>query len=71
LVNFHHCLYEFRESAAFIAFTDWDELMVVPQKSPQPPIGALFRALAGQHPDAGAFYYQRVAGRMADLGADC
>jgi hypothetical protein len=28
LVNFHDCLYEYRESAEFIAFPDWDELMV-------------------------------------------
>uniref|UniRef100_A0AC34F9I3 Glycosyltransferase family 92 protein n=1 Tax=Panagrolaimus sp. ES5 TaxID=591445 RepID=A0AC34F9I3_9BILA len=30
MTNSHMCLYEFKESAEFIAFTDWDDVLVGP-----------------------------------------
>ncbi|KAL3115580.1 hypothetical protein niasHT_014257 [Heterodera trifolii] len=33
LVNFHDCLYTFKESSAFIAFPDWDDLLLTPSPS--------------------------------------
>ncbi|KAL3124894.1 hypothetical protein niasHT_001787 [Heterodera trifolii] len=33
LINFHDCLYTFKESSAFIAFPDWDDLLLTPSPS--------------------------------------
>ncbi|KAE9546376.1 hypothetical protein FO519_010412, partial [Halicephalobus sp. NKZ332] len=31
MTNSHECLYEFKDSAEFIAFTDWDDVLISPK----------------------------------------
>ena len=67
LINFHDCLYEFRESTEFIIFPDWDELMIQPSAE-QRPLVNVFRALEAKYPRAASFIYQRVEGQISTLG---
>ncbi|KAI1697263.1 glycosyltransferase family 92 domain-containing protein [Ditylenchus destructor] len=64
LINFHDCLYEFRESAEFIAFPDWDELMVTPRLR---PVLSIFRDIVKEEPNVASFIYERMAGSMTKL----
>lgn len=65
IVNSHHCLYEFRESAEFILFNDWDELIVKVNSQPLPSI---FRELVERNRDTAALNYVRHAGYTKGLG---
>lgn len=51
------CLYEFRESAQFISFSDWDDLLVgdsFPHR-PLTPIPAILSNLSGAYPNSALF----------------
>lgn len=65
LVNFHECLYEFRESAEFIAFPDWDDLLMTPKFTPLPDI---LDKLKKEMPDTGVFIMKRYIGAVEKLG---
>jgi len=65
LVNFHDALYEFRYSADFIAFPDWDEFIVTADSSPLPNV---FSQLIQSNPSVAVFYYERSMGVMPSLG---
>jgi hypothetical protein len=73
LVNFHDCLYEFRESAEFIAFPDWDDLLLAGGAdknlgSSIRPLGQLLEELALQEPTVASFMYYRTSGYYKKLG---
>ncbi|KAH7718557.1 Protein F59C6.8 [Aphelenchoides avenae] len=57
LAVFQECLYEFRESAEFIAFPDWDDLLVTLRHN---SIVEAFRLSATMFPSAGAFVVKRT-----------
>ena len=64
LVNFHDCLYEFRENTEFIAFPDWDDLMQTPGFEPMPSV---FQRLASEMPNTAAFSISRYIGYALSL----
>jgi hypothetical protein len=65
LVNFQECLYEFKETTAFIGFPDWDDLLI--GSGPVPFAEELIR-FSGANPFAAAFLPKRFLGRIASLG---
>uniref|UniRef100_A0A914Q703 Glycosyltransferase family 92 protein n=1 Tax=Panagrolaimus davidi TaxID=227884 RepID=A0A914Q703_9BILA len=65
LTNSHQCLYEFKESAEFIAFTDWDDILIGPRINSgfgKFPDG--FRQLSLKHQFAAAFAIPRFQTNM-------
>jgi hypothetical protein len=64
-VNFQECLYEFRESADFVAFPDWDDLMMTPNFQPLP---SALNKLREKFPFSCAFTYPRYIGAIQTLG---
>lgn len=56
LAIYQECLYEFRESAEFIAFVDWDDFFVPLRQS---TLIAAFRRQARLYPNAGAYRVSR------------
>uniref|UniRef100_A0A915ED63 Glycosyltransferase family 92 protein n=1 Tax=Ditylenchus dipsaci TaxID=166011 RepID=A0A915ED63_9BILA len=64
LINFNDCLYEFRESADFIAFPDWDELIVTEQMK---PLANIFQEIVNEIPNAASFLFERTTGSMQKL----
>lgn len=70
VVNFQECLYEYRESAEFIAFPDWDDLLVAPEFRPLPAqLKTMVAELSGDDADnIGSFIIERHPGRMPTLG---
>ena len=57
LTNAHECLYEFKESAEFIAFTDWDDVLLGPMSGPFAP---RFQDLLNKYPLAASFSITRL-----------
>ena len=53
LVNFQDCLYEYRESADFIAFPDWDDFMFT--RSYSIPYSSVVDRYLGVHESLGNF----------------
>lgn len=72
LVNFHDCLYEFRESASFISFPDWDDLIFAGGADTNlkmvKPLASIFYKLKKQEPKAASFIFQRTGGYLKKLG---
>ncbi|KAI1709434.1 glycosyltransferase family 92 domain-containing protein [Ditylenchus destructor] len=64
VVNFQDCLYEFRESAEYIAFPDWDDLMATPGFKPLPGV---LKSLSERMPIVGSFVYARYTGAFESL----
>uniref|UniRef100_A0A915NU54 Glycosyltransferase family 92 protein n=1 Tax=Meloidogyne floridensis TaxID=298350 RepID=A0A915NU54_9BILA len=60
LVNFQDCLYEYRESADFIAFPDWDDFMFT--RSYSIPYSSVLNKLAYKHPKYVGFIVDRYLG---------
>lgn len=56
LAIYQECLYEYRESAEFIAFVDWDDFFVPLRHT---SLAAAFRRQAHLHPKAAAFRVSR------------
>uniref|UniRef100_A0A914Y4A0 Glycosyltransferase family 92 protein n=1 Tax=Panagrolaimus superbus TaxID=310955 RepID=A0A914Y4A0_9BILA len=64
MTNSHLCLYEFKESAEFIAFTDWDDILIGPRTNFGLNFGKFvdgFRQLSLSHPFAAAFSIPRFS----------
>uniref|UniRef100_A0AC35GGG0 Glycosyltransferase family 92 protein n=1 Tax=Panagrolaimus sp. PS1159 TaxID=55785 RepID=A0AC35GGG0_9BILA len=61
LTNSNLCLFEFRESAEFIAFTDWDDVLFVRQNSGKilPTFADTFRYISFLNPSVGGFSISR------------
>uniref|UniRef100_A0A914PIN2 Glycosyltransferase family 92 protein n=1 Tax=Panagrolaimus davidi TaxID=227884 RepID=A0A914PIN2_9BILA len=61
LTNSHLCLYEFRESAEFIAFTDWDDVLFVRQIFGKIPLtfAESFRKISFLNPSVASFSVSR------------
>uniref|UniRef100_A0A914YCA6 Glycosyltransferase family 92 protein n=1 Tax=Panagrolaimus superbus TaxID=310955 RepID=A0A914YCA6_9BILA len=60
MTNSHMCLYEFKESAEFIAFADWDDILVGPNFGQQQiAFAESFRKLSVAYPFAAAFSIPR------------
>ncbi|KAI1709436.1 glycosyltransferase family 92 domain-containing protein [Ditylenchus destructor] len=65
LVNFQDCLYEFRESTEFIAFPDWDDLIITHDFRPSFP---LMRQAAADNPKTASFLLSRYVAVFPTLG---
>uniref|UniRef100_A0AC35GAP6 Glycosyltransferase family 92 protein n=1 Tax=Panagrolaimus sp. PS1159 TaxID=55785 RepID=A0AC35GAP6_9BILA len=65
LTNSHQCLYEFKESAEFIAFTDWDDILIgLRINSGFGKFADGFRQLSLKHQFAAAFAVPRFQTNM-------
>uniref|UniRef100_A0A915PGP0 Glycosyltransferase family 92 protein n=1 Tax=Meloidogyne floridensis TaxID=298350 RepID=A0A915PGP0_9BILA len=64
LINFHECLYEFKESAAFIGFPDWDDILISPSAIPFTK-GLMDFSMA--NPQVAAFLPKRYPGQIEIL----
>uniref|UniRef100_A0AC34GSR0 Glycosyltransferase family 92 protein n=1 Tax=Panagrolaimus sp. ES5 TaxID=591445 RepID=A0AC34GSR0_9BILA len=61
MTNSHLCLYEFKESVEFIAFTDWDDILIGPRNNGiYGKIIDSFHQLSSLQPNVGAFSVQRI-----------
>ena len=61
MTNSHLCLYEVKESTEFIAFTDWDDILIGPRFGQNfATFTEAFRHLSLTHPFAGAFSIARL-----------
>lgn len=63
--NFNDCLYEFRESATFIGFPDWDEFLVTPTVK---PLGEYFQKLIYSTTSISIIKIKRVNGYVKTMG---
>uniref|UniRef100_A0A914PK18 Glycosyltransferase family 92 protein n=1 Tax=Panagrolaimus davidi TaxID=227884 RepID=A0A914PK18_9BILA len=60
MTNSHMCLYEFRESAEFISFTDWDDVLVGPNFGKTPThFAEMFRQVSVLNPFAASYSISR------------
>jgi hypothetical protein len=66
LVNFQDCLYEFRESAKFIGFPDWDDFLFTP--SYKIPYYSILNKFASDNPDNSILIVDRYMGVHETLG---
>ena len=57
MTNSLECLYEFKESAEFIAFTDWDDVLLSPRLG---FFGKTFHDISNRHPLAASFAVARL-----------
>jgi hypothetical protein len=66
LTNFQDCLYEFRESAKFIAFPDWDDFMFT--SNYDIPYYNVLKSVALANPMVNTFIVDRYLGVHDTLG---
>uniref|UniRef100_A0A914HXF7 Glycosyltransferase family 92 protein n=1 Tax=Globodera rostochiensis TaxID=31243 RepID=A0A914HXF7_GLORO len=64
VVDLHDCLYEHRDGAEFIAFLDWDDLLISPTFKPLPGV---FRKFAAYNADSATFLVARYQSYLLDL----
>ncbi|KAL3107066.1 hypothetical protein niasHT_019462 [Heterodera trifolii] len=64
VVDLHDCLYEHRDSAEFIAFLDWDDLLISPTFAPLPGIMKKFSAY---NADSATFLVPRYQSYLHNL----
>uniref|UniRef100_A0A183CJX9 Glycosyltransferase family 92 protein n=1 Tax=Globodera pallida TaxID=36090 RepID=A0A183CJX9_GLOPA len=64
IVDLHDCLYEHRDGAEFIAFLDWDDLLISPTFMPLPGV---FRKFAAYNADSATFLVPRYQSYLLDL----
>uniref|UniRef100_A0A183C0W9 C-type lectin domain-containing protein n=1 Tax=Globodera pallida TaxID=36090 RepID=A0A183C0W9_GLOPA len=68
IADFLDCLYEFRESAKFISFPDWDDLLLSGTSHRQfTPIAAILSNLSAMHPNSAVFVPKRFPGSLISL----
>ncbi|KAE9554113.1 hypothetical protein FO519_002650 [Halicephalobus sp. NKZ332] len=57
MTNSHECLYEFKDSAEFIAFTDWDDVLISPKSG---SFVSQLQRIANLNPFAASFSITRL-----------